>query len=99
MADNAYSKLKNSEIAANEKSACKAPDSPIQPCQLHWIEIELVGEDGKAIADETYRLILPDGSERQGKTNTLGLIREDGIPEGICRISFTKLDKEAWEVL
>ena len=34
----------------------KRPEKP-----LHWVEIELVGEDGEPIPWEEYLLVLPDG--------------------------------------
>jgi len=74
--------------------------STVQPCplqQVHWIEIELVGEDGKGVADQAYRIVAADGQEYPGRTDAFGRGRVDGIPAGNCKISFTELDREAWE--
>ena len=68
---------------------------PNQP--PHWIEIQLVGEDGKPIAGEPYQITLPDASIASGTTDGKGLARVDGIPDaGSCQITFPNRDQEAW---
>ena len=74
--------------------------STVQPCplqQVHWIEIELLGEDGNGVADQAYRIVAPNGQEYLGRTDAFGRARVDRIPAGNCKISFTELDQEAWE--
>ncbi len=61
-----------------------------------WIEIELLGEDGKGIASEKYRVELPDGSVREGALDSRGFARVDGIDPGTCSVTFPALDKDAW---
>ena len=69
-----------------------------QPCPNHWIEIELVDEDDQAVVGEPFRITLPDGSVRTGRTDARGVGRLEGISEpGECQISFTELDQDAWE--
>ncbi len=66
----------------------------------HWIEIELVGEDGQPIPWEEYLVILPNGAPAPGYLDQDGFARLDNIdPGGTCRISFPKLDQDAWETL
>ena len=62
-----------------------------------WIEIELVGEDGSPIAGEKYEIITPDGTKATGTLNKVGFARVEGFSAGECKVSFPKLDKEAWE--
>jgi type VI secretion system secreted protein VgrG len=62
-----------------------------------WVEIQLVGEDGKPIPDEPYRLTLPDGSVEEGTLDDKGLARIEGFERGECQVTFPELDKEAWE--
>jgi hypothetical protein len=64
---------------------------------LDWIAIEMVGEDDAPIAGERYRVELPDGKTREGTLDSKGRARIEGIPSGQCKISFPKLDKDAWE--
>ena len=61
-----------------------------------WIEIQLVGEDGKGIAGEAYEIRLPGGTILTGTLDDDGMARVDGIPAGTCQVSFTNLDQDAW---
>lgn len=65
----------------------------------HWIEIQLVGEDGEGIPGQRYRIVAPDGVEWSGYTDSLGIARVSRIPGGTCQISFPDLDADAWEPL
>ena len=62
-----------------------------------WIEIEMVGEDNKPIPSEAYRITLPDGSVAEGTLDDKGFARVEGIDPGTCKITFPRLDQEAWE--
>ena len=62
-----------------------------------WIEIELVGEDGKGIPGEKYRITLPDGTVAEGTLDGEGRARVDGFEKGTCRVCFPDIDKEALE--
>lgn len=61
-----------------------------------WIEVQLLGEDGAPIAGEAYAIILPGGKVIEGWLNGEGVARIDGIPPGVCQVSFPKLDKDVW---
>jgi hypothetical protein len=63
----------------------------------HWIEIQLVDEIGAPVQNARYQITLPDGKIREGRTNSKGVVRFDGIEPGVCDFSFTGLDEEAWE--
>jgi hypothetical protein len=71
----------------------------VQPCPLQatWIEVELVGEDGRPIAGERYRLVAPDGAVREGTLDDRGMARVEGVRAGSCEVTFPDLDGEAWE--
>jgi hypothetical protein len=78
----------------------KTPGPPVprpapQKAQA-WVAIELVGEDGKPIPGARYRLLLPDGSIREGRLDSRGTVHVDGIVPGQCKVSFPDLDAEAW---
>lgn len=79
-------------------------DDPVQPCPLrrrsgsHWIEIELVGEDGNPVPWEHYEIKLPDGTFVTGLLDGQGRARVDNISAaGDCEIVFANLDADAWE--
>lgn len=62
-----------------------------------WIEIEMVGEDGKPYPGESFRLRFPDGSITGGTLDEKGFARVQGIEPGSVEITFPNLDKEAWD--
>ncbi len=61
-----------------------------------WIEIVLVDEEDIPVAGEAYRIVLPDGSVKEGSLDEKGFARIDSIEPGTCKISFPSLDKDAW---
>ncbi|MDC0673671.1 hypothetical protein [Nannocystis radixulma] len=63
----------------------------------HWVEIQLVGEDGEGIPGQRYRIVAPDGVEWRGFTDSLGVARINRIPAGTCEVFFPDLDADAWE--
>ena len=76
-----------------------SPVSPVSPVEArYWIEIELVGEDGKPIAGEAYTLKTVDGELIQGQLDTSGRARVETLTAaGDCQVSFPALDGAAWE--
>jgi type VI secretion system secreted protein VgrG len=60
--------------------------------ELSWIEIALQNPDGSPLANEPYRIKLPDGALREGKLGANGKIRLNDIPVGECEISFPNHD-------
>ncbi len=62
-----------------------------------WIEIELIGEDGKPYPGEAYQIKCPDGSIASGTLDEKGFAHQDGLEPGPHQITFPNLDKEAWE--
>ncbi len=66
---------------------------------LTWISIELVGEDDLPIPGERYRITLDDGSIHEGRLDSLGRARVDGIDPGAAKVTFPALDADAWTPL
>jgi hypothetical protein len=65
---------------------------------LHWIEIQVVGEDDEAIAGIECEITLPSGKHVRRTTDRLGLVRIEGITTpGQCSLTFPRLDASAWE--
>jgi hypothetical protein len=67
------------------------------PVDTHWIEIRLVGEDGSGIGNEKCIIIASDGKEYRGKTDSKGVLRVEGVPEGDFKVKFVDLDEDMWE--
>lgn len=61
-----------------------------------WIEIELLDEEKNPVAGEKYEIELPDGKMAKGTLDNKGYARVEGFEAGKCKVSFPKLDKEAW---
>lgn len=61
-----------------------------------WVEVQLVGEDDSPIPNEPYEIELPGGKLVKGNLDAEGKVRIEGIPPGLCRVSFPDLDKSAW---
>lgn len=79
-------------------TAAHNPNSEENKEKKSWIELELVYEsNGKPVSGAAYEVTLPDGTTSSGTTNEKGLGRVEKFDPGTCRISFTRLDKEAWE--
>jgi len=57
----------------------------------------MVGEDDEPIPGEKYKITLPDDSVAEGTLDEKGAARVEGFEKGTCKVSFPKLDKEAWE--
>ena len=78
---------------------------PVAPCPLaaapiHWVEIELVGEDEKPIPGARYQVRLPDGAVVDGYLDRSGYARLDGLTAaGQCHVRFPELDAEAWDLV
>jgi hypothetical protein len=65
--------------------------------KLHFIEFTLKDKDtGEPIPGERYRVKLPDGTTREGRTDANGRVRVDGIPAGECQISYPDIDADSW---
>ncbi|HEX9983259.1 MAG TPA: carboxypeptidase-like regulatory domain-containing protein [Thermoanaerobaculia bacterium] len=79
------------EQAAKEEQAAQQSD------EQHWIEIELLDDDGQPIADEAYLVELPDGSKKTGRTDASGKARVDGVDPGTAKVSFPDLDQKLYD--
>lgn len=82
-----------------DEEAAKAakPPAAAEPEPEHWIEIELLDDEGKPIAGERYFVEMPDGSSLSGRTDGQGRARVDGVDPGTARVSFPDLDKKLYQ--
>lgn len=74
---------------------------PARPRQTPktWIELELVDEDGGPIVGERYRVTLPDGTAREGRTDARGLARIEGVDPGLCQVMWPERDEAVIDVV
>ena len=80
------------EMAAKEEKG----EEPAKE-EEHWLEIELVDDDGNPVPNEAYTVELPDGSTVSGRLDDMGQARLEGIDPGTAKVSFPNLDKELYE--
>ena len=70
-----------------------------QRSRKHWIEIQLVAEDGIPVPDVEYRVTLPNGEVVTGRLDANGSARVDRIEQaGNCKVAFPELDDREWEL-
>jgi hypothetical protein len=82
-------KLAASGAAADEFSEDPAGSAALDcPLRQNWIEIELVGPDGKGVANEPYEVRLADRSVLRGRLDAAGFRRVEHLPSGQHRVSF-----------
>ncbi len=79
-----------------DEEAAAASSTADQTEETHYIEIELLDDEGKPIADEAYFVELPDGSSKTGRTDARGFARIDGVDPGTAKVTFPDLDKESY---
>ncbi|MFZ4573571.1 MAG: hypothetical protein ACOYN0_04190 [Phycisphaerales bacterium] len=78
--------------------AFKPPTPEEAKVKTSWIEIELIDEADQPVPGEAYKVTLPDGSTvAEGTLDHKGFARIEGIDPGTCKVTFPRLDKEAWE--
>lgn len=79
-----------------DEQAARAEQQPAT-AEEHWLEIELVDDEGLPVAGERYTVELPDGSVISGRLDDHGQARHEGIDPGTAKVSFPDLDKERYE--
>lgn len=62
-----------------------------------WIEIELIDDLGMPVPNEPFEILLPDGQKISGSLNAHGQAHVPAADPGQCRITFPRLDAQAWE--
>ena len=72
----------------------------VKQCPLtkpkHWIEIELADEDGEPVANEEFRVVLPNGEAVRGYLDGKGFQRFGPFEDaGSCEVTFPNLDERA----
>jgi hypothetical protein len=53
-------------------------------------------KSANAVTESEYEIITPDVTKVTGTLDKDGFARVEGFSAGECKVSFPKLDKEAW---
>jgi uncharacterized protein (DUF2345 family) len=95
----AMTEVRGKGRGAGSGSGSDSESKPFKPDEdkKSWIEIELVDEEDNPVPGERYRIETPDGKVAEGTLDHHGFARVDGIDPGTCKITFPRLDREAWE--
>ncbi len=89
--------LAGKDMTRDEKPTHKETAGDEDEEEKSWVEIELVDEDGKPVPGERYRVETPDGKIAEGTLDEKGIARINRVKPGNCKVTFPKLDKDAWE--
>lgn len=57
-----------------------------------WVEIELIDNDGTPMGGQKYKVMLADGSVKEGTLDDDGTARLQGIPPGRCEVEFPDVE-------
>jgi hypothetical protein len=77
-----------SEAGENEEAA---------PPVTHWIQIEVVDDEGTPIPNVVYELTLPNRRVMVGRTNAQGVAYVSGIDPGQCTLRLPYVHEDAWK--
>lgn len=59
-----------------------------------WFKVTLIGQQGKVLSEQDYILHLPNGEKMEGKSDADGVVSQEGLPPGRCRIELTVAEDE-----
>ncbi|MFH1700114.1 MAG: hypothetical protein ABIE07_05965 [Candidatus Zixiibacteriota bacterium] len=59
-----------------------------------FFELQVIDREGMFIPDKDYKVTLPDGTEKEGKTDSDGYIRIKDVPPGPCLVDFPVKEDE-----
>ena len=71
-------------------------DGPRSTDPTSFLELVLVDDNGQPATGERYRVTTPDDQVREGRLDSRGMARIDGITRGTCEVSFPDLAADDW---
>jgi hypothetical protein len=85
-------------VITNEQMRTLGPPATCAAQRVHWVEIELHDQDGKAVANEPYAVTLPTGETVRGSLDASGFARFAYFEcAGTCKVQFPELDGRDWD--
>lgn len=89
--------LSSSETHASEVPVVSLSDLD-RAEERHWIEVQIVDQQGSPVSGVSYEITLTDGQIRRGRSDHEGLLRFEGIPSGSCEFHLRETDGDAWRL-
>jgi hypothetical protein len=71
-------------------------DGPRSTDPTSFLELVLVDDNGQPASGERYRITTSDDQVREGRLDSRGMARIDGITRGTCEVSFPDLAADDW---
>ena len=71
-------------------------DGPRSTDPTSFLELVLVDDNGQPASGERYRVTTPDDQVGEGRLDSRGMARIDGITRGTCEVSFPDLAADDW---
>lgn len=62
-----------------------------------YVQFTLVDAQGKPVVNEPFKVELPDGSVKRGRTDAGGRAAIPGPRQGTAKVTFTEIDAKAIE--
>src|SRR2546423_1119799 len=88
---------KRGKYGSGKGKPYQPPESKEEKKKKSWIEIEMVDEDGKPVVGMEYQVKMSDDSVKSGTLDEKGFARIEGMEPGTCKVTFPKLDQDAWK--
>lgn len=88
-------KLPQLEQPHDDPPPAPKPDDP-KPTKT-WIEFDVLDENGDPLADEKWEAVLPDGTKKNGKTDSKGVVRFEDIDPGLVEFRLPERDGDTWK--
>jgi phage baseplate assembly protein gpV len=82
--------------SAPSPAAASAVQAASRSTRLTFVELKVVDGDGRPVPFVRYRVTGSDGATFSGAVDASGRARIDGIPEGVCQVSFPDLHGDDW---
>ena len=84
------------QSAAEEAPAEAAPAEAPPEEPTHYVEVEIVDQDGLPVEGVEFELEGPDGTIHKGTTDASGKKRMLGLQSGSCKLRFPGIDAKDW---
>lgn len=79
-----------------KRAPAPPPPPPRDVAPVAWVGVQLVDADGAPVRGQRLRLRLPDGTSREGSSDSTGRYQLPDVPPGACTLELLDVDAQAW---